>query len=169
MSLDKLIRDIVKPLIKTQVVKAVVTSVDKTEDTCEVKLIENDSERFEVQLRAVVDSAKNGLIIYPAEGSNVLVSIIGNNDADCFIVQYSEVDEIVYMDGTNGGLIKIIDLVKKLNNIENDVNSLKTAMSSWIPVAQDGGAALKGVVSSWAGQQLTPTVVGDMENEKFKH
>lgn len=77
-------------------------------------------------------------------------------------------DNIIFNGGDLGGLVKIEDLTKRLNLIENDINKLKTAMSGWVPMPQDGGAALKTAVTSWAGSQLTPTKRSDYENEKVK-
>lgn len=77
-------------------------------------------------------------------------------------------DGITLNGGSLGGLVKVEDLTKRLNNIENDINNLKKVFSSWSPVAQDGGAALKASAASWAGQSLTLTQRGDYENEKVK-
>lgn len=71
--------------------------------------------------------------------------------------------------GKLGGLINVADLTSHLNTIEKDINNLKTVFSSWLPAPQDGGAALKGAVSSWAGQQLTLSKRGDYEDDKVKH
>lgn len=71
--------------------------------------------------------------------------------------------------GKLGGLINVADLTSHLNTIEKDINNLKTVFSSWVPAPQDGGAALKGAVSSWAGQQLTLSKRGDYEDDKVKH
>ncbi len=77
-------------------------------------------------------------------------------------------ENIIFNGGDLGGLIKIEDLTKRLNLIENDINKLKTAMSGWTPVPQDGGAALKTAAASWYGAQLTTTKRGDYENTKIK-
>ena len=73
-------------------------------------------------------------------------------------------ENIIFNGGDLGGLIKIEDLTKRLNLIENDINKLKTAM----PVPQDGGAALQAAAASWFGAQLTTTKRGDYENTKIK-
>lgn len=75
----------------------------------------------------------------------------------------------VFNGGDLGGLINIEDLTSKLNNIEREINNLKTVFSSWAPVPQDGGAALKASVSSWAGKQLALSKRGDYEDKKIKH
>lgn len=77
-------------------------------------------------------------------------------------------DGIVLNGGSLGGLVKVEELTGRLNTIENDINSLKSVFTGWAPVSQDGGAALKSSVSSWAAQRLTPTKRGDYENEKVK-
>lgn len=76
---------------------------------------------------------------------------------------------VTFNGGKLGGLVRVEDLTKRLNIIENDINSLKTAVAGWVPVSQDGGAALKTAVTTWAGEQLTPTTRNDYENKKVKH
>lgn len=76
---------------------------------------------------------------------------------------------VTFNGGKLGGLVRVEDLTKRLNIIENDINALKAIFSGWVPVAQDGGAALKSAVSTWAGDRLTPTTRNDYENEKVKH
>lgn len=71
--------------------------------------------------------------------------------------------------GTLGGLVIAGDLTTRLNIIERDINSLKEVLAGWAPVAQDGGAALKGAVTEWAAAQLTPTQTTDYENKKVTH
>lgn len=75
----------------------------------------------------------------------------------------------VFNGGDLGGLINIADLTSHLNTIEKDINNLKTVFTSWVPAPQDGGAALKSGVASWAGQQLTLSKRGDYEDKKVKH
>lgn len=75
----------------------------------------------------------------------------------------------VFNGGDLGGLINVADLTDRLNTIEKDINNLKSVMSSWVPVSQDGGAALKSAVTSWAGKQLTLSQRGDYEDEAVKH
>ena len=74
-------------------------------------------------------------------------------------------DNIIFNGGSLGGLVKIEELTERLNIIENDINTLKTVFSSWTPVSQDGGAALKTNATSWAADSLTPTTRDDYEND----
>lgn len=78
-----------------------------------------------------------------------------------------ESDKITFNGGENKGMVLVEKLIDRLNDIENDINDLKTAFSGWTPAPQDGGAALKGAVSSWSGSRLTPSQVSDIENEKI--
>lgn len=76
---------------------------------------------------------------------------------------------VTFNGGKLGGLVRVEDLTKRLNIIENDINSLKTVVAGWVPVSQDGGAALKKDITTWALEQLTPTTRNDYENKKVKH
>jgi hypothetical protein len=57
------------------------------------------------------------------------------------------------------------DVKTELDKIAMDVNDLKTAMSGWTPVPNDGGAALKTAITSWAGSSLTMSEVGSSKVE----
>lgn len=69
-----------------------------------------------------------------------------------------------------GGMVKVAELTKKINGIEQDINNLKSLFAGWTPVVQDGGAALKtAVCTSWANTMLSLTQTNELENEKVKH
>ncbi len=69
----------------------------------------------------------------------------------------------------NSFLININNITKKLNAIENDLNNLKTVFKSWTPAPNDGGAALKSPVASWAGQTIITTKIDDIKDDKIQH
>ena len=77
-------------------------------------------------------------------------------------------DNIIFNGGKLNGLVKIDDLTKRLNTIENEINKLKGIMAGWVPVAQDGGAALKPAAADWSADTLLLTKRSDYENEKIK-
>lgn len=95
-------------------------------------------------------------------------------DADGLLLEIAETKiqitdgETLLNDGSLGGLVKVAQLTQKLNALENSVNQLKQIFSTWVPVPQDGGAALKTAAATWAGQQLTTTQRADIENDKIK-
>ena len=72
------------------------------------------------------------------------------------------------MQGGEVGIPESTSTVERLNKIEQDINNLKQAFTSWTPTPQDGGAALKTVVASWSGSKLTATKVEDIESETIK-
>ena len=147
-------------------VLAKVKNVDG--QTCTVTI--DELELADVRLRAVVNDEDSGILVTPKVGSFVMITDLSNGDKrDWAVVMYSEVDKVEFNGGQNGGLINIKDLVSHINTIEEDLNNLKTAMSGWTPVAQDGGAALKGAISAWTGQSITKTKKSDIEDDKITH
>ena len=82
-----------------------------------------------------------------------------------------KVDEegITLNDGSYGGLIKIQNFITKFNALVQDINSLKTAFSTWIPAPNDGGAALQLKTANWYATQLQNLQSSDIENNKVKH
>lgn len=78
--------------------------------------------------------------------------------------------EVVYLNGDSlGGAVIAAETQKKLNNLESEVNTLKTLLSTWVPVPTDGGASLKAFVATWAGQTLTPTTEEEISNQNVQH
>lgn len=85
---------------------------------------------------------------------------------------------IAFNGGKNGGLINISDLVSRLNTVEDDLNTLKQGVASWVILAQDGGAALRTVLAgaatgvipgSWAAKAISKTKRSDIEDKKVTH
>jgi hypothetical protein len=141
-----------------------VVSVDTVTKTCVVNLLEDETDLLDVRLSA---DSTDGLFLVPSVGS--VVGVVRVNDTHSYVALYSQLDSIKIGDGTYDGLIKINDLVTKLNNLENDINSLKTAFSTWVVAPSDGGLALKTAAATWYGSSLTATVKADIENTEVTH
>lgn len=137
-----------------QVFPATVKSVNTSELTCVVEPVDAP-EIYEVRLKAAIDNVKEGVVEIPKTNSTVLVGLIGNDMNTCFIIRCSQVEEVVMFGGTLGGLIKITDLVSKLNALENKVNTI----IAW------GGT----VSPPLATTVLAVTNRADLENTKVKH
>lgn len=125
------------------------------EGSAGVVLLTDDVESVEVVVsdkttRAVLD--EDGACIYVGEETSAELTA----------------DGVVLNGGKLGGSVKVEELTTRLNTIEKDINALKNVFSAWVVAPQDGGAALKGAASTWAGQSLTLTKRGDYENEKVK-
>lgn len=74
------------------VFSAVVKSVDKINNTCDVEF--NGMELGEIRLQAIIKANTKGLILYPIVDSLVIVQRLGKA-GDFFITMYSEVEEIL--------------------------------------------------------------------------
>lgn len=152
--------------------------------TCDVKPLDSPAGLKDVKLNATPNQ-DYGIVITPVKGSVVLVG--QRTETDASVLMFSEVEkielilsndiklelnknEIIFNDNKKSSyLVDINKLKTKLNKIENDLNALKNIFTAWVPVAMDGGAVLKTATAAWAGQRLTPTQVGDINDEKIKH
>jgi hypothetical protein len=170
MSAEKKIRDSLRAIVGVddmpKSVLGTVVSVDEDEMTCVVTPF--DSEASFTDVRLMADPAESGFYLKPAIDSTVMIS--PQDDVTYFVSMYSEIDEVWIRGTANGGIVKVSDLVAKLNTIENDLNNLKTIFSTaWVVVPSDGGAALKAAAATWAGQTITPTIDDDIQSTTVKH
>jgi len=123
-----------------------------------------------VRLSAVVDGNENNLLIVPKKNSMVLVADLSEgNLRDLVLMGWTEIESISINGGINEGLVKVLALTNKLNAIENSINDLKSVFSSWTPISNDGGAALKTAIATWMSSTLDVTNKADIQNEKIKH
>ena len=159
-----------------------VISVDKNNNTCEVDV--DGNEFGNVRLQSVVDTERKGCRFYPAVDSDVLIVPI-NENGDWEVRLFSEIEQVLFEigdmsfdlssnglvlnGGLLGGLVKVEALVAKINTLESDLNTLKTAFNNWIIVPSDGGAALKTIAYAWSSQVITETIKADLEDIKVKH
>ena len=136
----------------------VARNVDADNGVCDVEI-----EGKAPAKGALIGNADSGVMTVPKEGS--VVAVVWASPVTAVVVMVAEVKELRIMGGQLGGMVK----VEELNAVERDLNNLKQVFQDWIPVAQDGGAALKtAVATTWAAQQLTETQKSDIENEKVK-
>lgn len=150
-----------------------VSNVDEVKRICDVTPLGDEATRFDVRLQSAI-SKEVGIVLIPKDGSDVIISFM--NKTQAFVSLTSTLEKILidtdlvqFNGGDNGGLINIEDLVTKLNTLENDLNTLKTALSSWVPVPNDGGAALKALISTFAAATLTPTLQAELEDINVTH
>ena len=148
-----------------------VVSVDETERTCICQPIDDSAEIPKVRLQAIFDQTV-GILNVPKVGSYVIVTFIDKRNS--FVSTFTELEKILittdlveFNGGSLDGMVKVTDLVTKLNNLENDINNLKTVFSTWVTVPNDGGAALKAAAATWYAASLTPTVKNDLQNTKI--
>jgi hypothetical protein len=151
-----------------------IKSVEESDMTCTVTIGNLDYEG--IRLSSVVDSNASYSYLVPKLDSWVIVSFLEGSEIDAFVNVVCEIEKIIinatsiiFNGGDNKGLAKVDGLKSKLNTIESSINSLKSIFSGWTPVPNDGGAALKTAINSWAGQTLQQTALTDIENDKIKH
>jgi len=156
-------------------VNAIVNSIDLSSRTCDCTTIDGHTEYDlpGVKLMAVVD---DGLLLEPVIGSTV--KVIFSQNVEPFICQYSELqnitliaaDKISLNDGSKGGLVQVIDLVTKLNNLENLVNDLAAKFNSHTHILSlTSGTGTAAPTVSPETTVLTPTKRNDIENTQIIH
>ena len=133
---------------------------------CDCESIEDGTVIEDVRICANFndDTNKIGLVCVPKVESIVLVQFIG--DSEAYVTMVSEVDFVYLNANTYGGLVKVQDLVNKLNNLENWINQFIPIFNALtLPVS--GSTA--GPPSTPITNVLTPTVKADLENTTVQH
>jgi hypothetical protein len=143
-----------------------VISVDKENRQCDCTPIGSDST---TDLPGVLLCAENnnGLVVFPKVGSTVIVALSTRNYA--FILMYSDLDSVQFMDGTYGGLVEVEPLVNKINALENLVNNILNVLkTTTIPLAPSGTYPFAPLYASLT--DISPiTDKSDIENTLVTH
>lgn len=142
----------------------VVESVD-VEDATAVVNIANGDAITDVRLQQIKTS--NGIFITPMVGSPVLVGWSDNTTA--FIALYSDVQNVIYHDGTNGGLIKIEALTAKVNALVGAVNAMYAEFKAHTHNVTGVSAPTGPVLPTPAQPDAMQFDKSDYENTKVKH
>lgn len=165
-----------------------VSNVDMSDYTCTVSPIDGGPDYQNVRLKGAIDSDDAGMVIIPEDNSTVVITPIQNNKHNYYITRYTKVKkyiikmvgggkfemnengEIKLNDASLGGIPKASVLATEINSIKQDLSTLKNLIGVvWIPVPNDGGAALKTAAATWAAAALTSTSQSAIENAKCKH
>lgn len=165
---EDVLSQFIKLHVKDIVVIGDVESVDKETGTCSVMPLNSKLAIPKVRMTATRANLGDFAVI-PKVGSSVLISRIGMTNEQWCVLHYSDVDEVLFHGGENGGLIKINELVSELNKTKAVVDAIAVSLNSWvIPPSPDAGLALKTLVTA----NLTGKTSGNyanLENEKVKH
>lgn len=140
-----------------------VKNIDTTKMVCDCTPLDGSADFLDVRLNA---NYTKGFTLIPKDGSIVIVTQL--SDATAYVSMVSEVDEIYLAGEDNGGLVKVQDLVSKLNNLENKVNTIITTFNAHTHVASSFGAPTTPPPSPVVGT-LTPTQVSELENKTVLH
>ena len=147
-----------------------------SDETCDVLLNSDKQGNLipNVKLQAAIG---DGFLLIPAIDSDVIVCYSKRNYANPYIVMTSDVSDVYIVssnkttmnDGSYGGLVRVTDLVTKLNNLENKVNALVAFSANHFHSGVTTGAGVSGVATVPVTGNLTPTVRADIENTKIIH
>lgn len=143
---------------------ATVDSVDVANKYCEVTTLDGATIR---QVRLLPQTASGVLFIQPKQNSFVIIHQISDNDY--YVAMFSQIDEIDLGGTTYGGLVEVANLITKMNNLENKVNSMITTFNAHVHGGVTSGVALSAISTSLVAGSLTPTVQSDLENTVIKH
>ena len=149
-----------------------IVKVVNSDNTCDVTI--GEATQFSVPLR-VLTGAQASVYEVPVQGTDCLVTFRDGNINRPQIIYVHEVEKLLincrtlveFNGGELGGMVKVEDLVTRLNKLEQDLNVLKQVFTTWVPVPNDGGSALKIGSATWAGSELIVTVKSDVENTKI--
>lgn len=159
-----------------------IVSVDEKSRTCVVDCVVGESS---IRIDPVRLSAEpnDGIIPVPAEGSIVVVAktqrfghyLFMTSDLDKWILVIDDKNSfeisssgIVMNGGDLGGLPITSKTVSRLNNLENKVNLIISAIGAAPIAPTDGGATFKASLVSAIGAPLTPTIDQDIVNNNVK-
>lgn len=161
----------------------IVDGVDRSARTVDCTPVDEGAPLLGCNLQACQGS-RHGIVFYPKVGSYVLVGMLEGLDAGLVLLTdeleelevkigertlHLTADGLIFNGGELGGLVKIEGLTNRLNAIEEDINNLKQVMMNWVPVPNDGGAALKTHAGRWAGSMLEKSRRSHYENDSVKH
>jgi hypothetical protein len=160
--MSKELRDALRSLVKPNndgfAKVCTVDSIDLDKLICYCIPLNGDADLVGVRLMANID---NGFLLIPEVNSIVVVSFLSDDSA--YVSLVSKVSE-VNLNGKNfDGLVKVNDLVEKLNNLENKVNTIISIYNAHTHVASSLGTPTTTPVAPVTGT-LTPTIKADLEN-----
>lgn len=67
-------------------------------------------------------------------------------------------DGVMEIGGDADFMVRFGPTKANIEELQNDINNLKSIISAWVPVPNDGGAALKAALSSWYGSALVEQI-----------
>jgi hypothetical protein len=78
--------------------------------------------------------------------------------------------EIVMNGGSNGGVPISANVAERIRRVEDMVNDILSKFTTWLPIPNDGGAALYALFNSPPVLPITPSTTSDyLENTDVKH
>ena len=136
-----------------------VNSVDINKRSCNVTTINgNATLTFDAQLTAGI---AEGFVAIPVIGS--LIYVLHSKYTLPFVLMYSDIETYNIKGSEFGGLVKVIELIQKLNALENKVNQIITAYDA------HGHTAFNTPTNGVVTGMLIPTQRREIENANINH
>lgn len=161
------IKDAIRALSRTgneaSFILCTVESVDSTKKTCVCEPVTGGAELMGVKLMA---KNQTGFYIIPKVDSQVVVCVQGDLS---YVSMFGEVDEIQLNGDNYDGLVKIQELVDKLNNLENAFNQHLVLYNAHTHAGVTSGASSTSPPAAVDTNVLTPTIQTELENLTVKH
>jgi len=152
---------------------AQVKSVDEASLTCDLYDDDSGLDFTDVRLQPVIDGNKS-VVLIPKANTWALAVRVEDSD-DWMVIACGEVDkwllkcdQTIINDGLNGGLVNWPDAKEQLDKTNEVVSAIVSAITTWVPVPNDGGAAFKTALDA----ALIGKAVGmfeGLEDNKVKH
>jgi hypothetical protein len=174
MELAEALETCVRTLTRANtILEGKVTEVDEDTYTCTVEVGDSQSSViYDNVYFDVLITGQGSFICIPAVNSPCYLAFRdGSEDRRQLLKSFNNQKIIAaptlwqFGTGSNGGVPMVNPLTEHLNTLENDRNNLKSAIAEWVPVPNDGGAALKVALATWLGITITPTETSDLANE----
>lgn len=173
--LSESLRNMIRTLCRDYTIfeGTVTGDIDETDCTCTVTVGDSQtSVNFSAVPLEILIGSKASVTCIPNLNSSCLLCF---RDGDPGRPQLLKVDSVakVYANpsvlwqfgkGQNGGLVLVNPLVVEENKAQDDLNTLKDLIAGWTPVPNDGGAALKAVLTTWLAEHIVPTVADDIQS-----
>lgn len=141
-----------------------VNTVDLSTRTANVTTITGTANlTFDALLTAGIS---DGFVITPEIGS--MVYVLMSKYTLPFIITYSDITQFDVMGGEFGGLVKVVELTQKLNNLENKVNEIISIFGTHTHGVVTVGAPTSPTTTPIAGS-LTVTQRANIENININH
>jgi hypothetical protein len=159
--LKQVIREDMRSMVPVQTIWATCKSANLQEGT--MVAIADELEYYDVLL------GLGGDLVEPMPDSRVLLGLVNNKREACVLL-FAEATKVRHINGDSwGGLVKADPVATKLLALEQDLNTIKQLVTSWIPVPNDGGASLKAQLIGWSAQTIATTSSAELQNPKVKH
>ncbi len=166
----KILLEKMKALMPAQVLVAEVTAVDEQQLSCDVKLIDDETELFDIRLLPAIGESAASIVLIPETGSLVLVGIIANIPSASYMITCQKASKIILRGGSLGGLVKAKELKKQIDKNTNVLQAIINVLTG-APIPEPGNqvpsalqTALKSAVT---GKQLAD--LKDIENKTVTH